>query len=429
MAERASGRWTSFFRRQEIEEEEFFPKFLGGVSRIFEGADEDETFRAIRSELVRVFECEDLSLYYNDPNDRPGMAEGDWTLQVKSGFGEGNRVCQMDGRLLPELVPGKQLSQTAKLTQGAASKAIALAYEEGEFYGCDVEQNHVVLLKNPTPEDDMGSGDLSVLAIPLHYTSRVGRIEERTRVGVLVLFNTPVRRDMADLEKSLRTLLAHAIVTPRISLKDPITGLFTEAFLSEELDRQLGLYELTRGKLRGGMVVGMIDTLKLYKQTLETSGAVTPKEVSGRVSEVLQGVAACVKKRSVEHGLSDGEVYRSGYAGRLGREGFGVILPLLQERELLMWAVRLSKAVIDFPFEAEELLAAGDITVSLRVIPFARGTPDKLWNLCFKVLGEIEESQVKARRDPDALSEVVSTIRIFKSGKWMTSGEFQKELP
>jgi GGDEF domain-containing protein len=275
----------------------------------------------------------------------------------------------------------------------------------------------------------MGSGDLSVLAIPLRYNSQAGRVAEKTRVGVLALFKTPVRREMGDLEKHMRTLLSHALVTPRCMLRDPVTGLLTESFLREALDKQLGLWELTKGKLRGGIVIGMIDTLKLYKQTLESAGNIDPSEVSEKVSDVLRGVATCVTTRANKHELGGGEVYRSGVAGRIGREGFGVVLPLLQEQELLMWAVRLSKQVIDHHFEAEHLMDAGDITVSLRVIPFQRGTPDQLWELAERALSRIHEDQLKVRRNPEALSSLVSTIKIFKRGEWMTSREFSKVLP
>src|SRR5690606_10207628 len=98
------------------------------------------------------------------------------------------------------------------VAQQAALKAIALAFEENSFYGCDIEQNKVVLLKDPRPEDDLGSGDLWVLAIPLNYGNKVGRVLEQTRVGVLALFKTPVRRELGELEKGMRALLSHALV-------------------------------------------------------------------------------------------------------------------------------------------------------------------------------------------------------------------------
>ena len=82
---KSSGRWTSFFRRKDLEGEDFFGRFLGAISKIFEGANEEETFRTIRSELVRVFDCDDLSLYFHDPAVKPGPSEGEWVLQKPDG--------------------------------------------------------------------------------------------------------------------------------------------------------------------------------------------------------------------------------------------------------------------------------------------------------------------------------------------------------
>jgi len=423
-----SAGWTRFFKKKDLTGEDFFGKFLDSIARIFEGGDEAETMRQIRAELVKAFDCDDISLFAYDPGEVPGPTDGEWVLRVKSGFGEGNSVSQGDARGLPDLMPGRPVAFTEELAQKAALKAIALAFEEDGYYGCDIEKKKIVLVENPRPEDDLGSGDLSVLAIPLRYHNRVGRVLEQTRVGVLALFKTPVRRELAELEGPLRSILAHAIVSPSCTLKDPVTGLFTERFLREELDRQLGLFDMTQGKLRGGFVVGMIDTLKLYKQTLQTSGNVDPEEVGQKVSDVLRGVGHCVWERCRKHALGDGEEYRSGYPGRLGEEGFAVILPLLQPNELCMWAVRLAKSIKSFHFESEELLATGDITASLRVIPFRKGSADELWKLAHKIIEGIAAEQNKARRVPEDLAKAVAQIRVFSKGRWLTTGEFVSEL-
>lgn len=427
MADEQKG-WTRFFRRKDLEGEDFFAKFLGGLTRIFEGGEEEDVFRQIRSELIRVFDCEEISLFTYDPTEPPTADEGDWTLKVKAGFGEGNRVSQRDALAVPELEPGRPIAHTDRRAQEATLKAIALAFERGAFYGCDIERKKIVLVEDPRPEDDLGSGDLSVLAIPLFYHHRVGRITERVRVGVLALFKTPVRRELHELETHLRSLLAFAVVTPRTTLKDPVTGLFCEGLLREELGRQLGLFELTRGKVKGGVVVGMIDTLRLYKQTLETAGNVDPTAVGQRVSDVLSGVGACLWKRCREHTLGPSAVYRSGYPGRIGTEGFGAILPVLRPSELVMWAVRLSKDVIEYRFEGEELLEAGDVTVSLRVIPFVRGSADELWALARKALGTIAERQQAARRDPAKLRGAVNQLEVFHGGRWLSSADYSREL-
>ncbi|MBL4850579.1 MAG: hypothetical protein JKY65_34100 [Planctomycetes bacterium] len=415
--------WTNFFFKRGIAGDDFLSKFLGGIASIFEGGDEEQTGRRVRNELKRILDCDDVSLYVYDTTIKPSAAEGDWVLSVRTGFGEGNTVCQQDALSLPELEPGKPVPFDDDLAQRAAMKAIALAFEEDAFYGCDIEKE-IVLLKDPKPEDDLGSGDLSVLAIPLRFEKRVGRVTERTRVGVLTLFKTPVRRELGEVEGSLRSLLACALVAPSCQLKDPVTGMFTESFLRTELDRQVSMFELTQGKLRGGFVVGMVDALKVYKQTLESSARIDPNNVSAKVSEVLSGVGAAVIRRATEHSLNAGSVYRGGLAGRIGNEGFGVVLPLLQPGELCMWAVNLSKDVINTHFQGERHLGSGDVTVSLRVIPFARGKADELWGLAMRALEDIERQQLRARRDDEELRKVVNQIRVFHAGKWITTREY-----
>lgn len=252
--------------------------------------------------------------------------------------------------------------------------------------------------------------------------------DEKTRVGVLALFGTPIRRELGDVERSMRSILAQAITAPSCQLRDPVTGLYTEAHLKHELERNISLFDLTKGKLMGGLVVGMVDTLKLYKQTLETSARIDPGKVSQAVSGVLTGVGSAILRRCSEHTLDVGSDYKGGIPGRIGHDGFGVILPLLQPGELCMWAVHLSKEVIKTRFPGEDLLDSGDITVSLRVIPFAKGTWQDLWGLATRALEDIEKSQLKARRDEDALRQSVNQIRVFHGGRWVTTREFANRL-
>ena len=429
MAEERQSGWTRFFFKSGVTEEaeDFLTRLFESLAGVFEAGDLEQTGRALRNRLKSALACDDVSLFVADPAVKPTPDEGDWVLQVKSGFGEGNRVSQSDAEALPELEVGKPVPHSEELAQGAALKAIALAYEEDAFYGCDIEKK-VVLQRDPKPEDDLGSGDLSVLAIPLHFEKQVGRVTEKTRVGVLALFGTPIRRELGDVEKSMRSILAQAITAPTCQLRDPVTGLYTEAHLKHELERNISLFDLTKGKLMGGLVVGMVDTLKLYKQTLETSARIDPSKVSQAVSGVLTGVGSAVLRRCNEHTLDVGTDYRGGIPGRIGHEGFGVILPLLQPGELCMWAVRLSKEVIKTRFPGEDLLDSGDITVSLRVIPFAKGTWEDLWGLATRALEDIEKSQLKARRDEDALRQSVNQIRVFHGGRWVTTREFANRL-
>lgn len=424
--------WAKLFKRADLDgsEPDFVVKLLEAVANILQGAQEEETFREIRSQLKELFSCDDVSLFFLT-DEKPRAEEGEWVLRVRAGFGEGNRVVQADARAVPSLVSGKRLVASEFLSEKAVLKAVALAFEEDCFYGCDIENKKVVLLKNPTPEDDLGSGDLSVLAIPLRHQAKVGRVVEKTRVGVLVLYKTPTRRDLGDLERPLRSVLANAIVAARCQLRDPVTSMFTEGFLREELGRQVNLFALTGGKLMGGLVVGHIDTLHLYKQTLESAAKVDPAEVSQRVSDVLRGVAACVLRRASDHALGAGADYQCGYAGRIGHDGFGVILPRMSGFELCMWASRLGKEVVQHPFQGEEMLPQGEVTVTLRAIPFgAHGahTADAVWKLGREALEEITKEQNRLRNDPAQLRTVVNTVlALGPEGKFVAPSELGKE--
>jgi hypothetical protein len=424
--------WTKIFKRADLtgNEPDFVVRLLDAIAKILEGSQEEETLREIRAQLKEVLQCEDISLFFLS-DERPRPEEGEWILKVKAGFGEGNKVTQADARAVPSLVSGKRLVASEFLTEKAVLKTIALAFEEDTFYGCDIENKKVVLLKNPTPEDDLGSGDLSVLAIPLRHQAKVGRVVEKSRVGVLVLYKTPTQRDLGALEQPLRSLLAHAVVAPRCQLRDPVTSLFTEAFLREELGRQMNLYELTGGKLMGGFVAGHIDTLHLYKQTLESAANVDPAEISQRVSDVLRGISTCVLRRATDHVLGAGVDFRCGYAGRVTHDGFGVILPRMTPFELCMWANRLEKEVIDFPFAGEELLPRGEVTVTLRVIPFgahAAHTADAVWKLGKDALDEVTKTQIKLRADPEALKGAVGTILVLShDGRWIPPSEISHD--
>ncbi|MBX3472687.1 MAG: GGDEF domain-containing protein, partial [Planctomycetes bacterium] len=424
--------WSKLFKRAELTggEPDLVVRLLDAVASILQGAQEEETFREIRAQIKEVFACDDVSLFFLT-DEKPTPDEGEWVLRVRAGFGEGNRVTQADARSVPALVSGKRLVASDFLTEKAVLKAVALAFDEDCFYGCDIENKKVVLLKNPTPEDDMGSGDLSVLAIPLRHQAKVGRVVEKTRVGVLVLYKTPVRRDLAELERPLRSVLAHAVVSSRCQLRDPVTGLFTEAFLKEELGRQVNLFDLTGGKLMGGLVVGHIDTLHLYRQTLESAAKVDPAEVSQRVSDVLRGVSHCVQRRASDHALGAGADYKCGYVGRIGHDDFGVILPRLSAFELCMWGQRLAKEVVDHPFQGEEMLPQGEVTVTLRVIPFGghgAHAPEAIWKLGKDALDEVVREQNKLRNDAAQLRTVVNTLlALGPEGRWVAPSELSKE--
>jgi GGDEF domain-containing protein len=422
MTEQAAGGWTRFFKGTNVVGEDVLARVLSGLSSIFEGGSIEDTFKNAREALKRVFACQEISIFVHDPAIQPHMDEGSWVLTVKSGFGEGNRVSEADAHSLEDLKPGKPIPYNELTAQKVALKAIALAFKEDAFYGADIEKK-IVLLKDPTPADDLGSGDLSVLAIPLRFSQKVGRIEEKRKVGVLALFGTPCRNEMGELERAVRTMLGFALTTPVIALRDPITGLFNETALRERLESEMSLFDLTNGKLKGGFVAGVIDVLALYKQTLESEGTINPAEVSQKVSDVYYGIGSVCTQRATNHALDESHVYRSGVAGRIGKDGFGIILPLLKEHEMLTFASRLSKDIVKYPFEGEQLLATGDITCSLRIIPFGMKkaqSATEILNLARIAIEEVERDQKAALRAHDELLKHVNTIRIWNEhGTWL----------
>jgi GGDEF domain-containing protein len=430
MAEAAQGGWTRFFKKETMVGEDVLSRVLGGLATIFEGASIEETFKQARDALKRIFACQEISIFIHDPEVVPHMEEGSWVITVKSGFGEGNRVSEADARSLEELKPGKPVAFNETVAQKAALKAIALAFQDDAFYGCDIEKK-IVLLKDPTPADDLGSGDLSVLAIPLRFTHKVGRVEEKRKVGVLALFGTPCRNEVNDLERAVRTMLGFALTVPQVALKDPVTTLHTEEAFKGELERQFSLFDLTSGKLRGGVLLGVIDALALYKQTLESEGAVNPHEVSQKVSEVYHGIGAVCWRRCLNHALDESHSYKAGYPGRIGRDGFAVILPLLKDHEIVTFAMRLAKDIVAHPFVGEELLITKNITASLRVIPFGlkhATTATETLKLAHEAMDQIELEQRRARTEPAVLLKHVNNVKVLgEAGGWLDTQEWRNQ--
>lgn len=428
MAEQQQG-WTRFFKKTDVVGEDVLSRVLGGLGAIFEGGSTEDAFKNARDSLKRVFACQEISIFVHDPEVQPHVDEGNWVLTVKSGFGEGNRVSEADAHSLDDVKPGKPIPYNELVAQKVALKAIALAFKEDAFYGADIEKK-IVLLKDPTPQDDLGSGDLSVLAIPLRYVNKVGRIDEKRKVGVLALFGTPCRNEMGDLERAVRTMLGYALTTPQIALKDPVTGLFTESYFRQELESEFGLFDLTGGKVKGGVLFGIVDALSIYRATLEHEGTINPAEVSHKVSDVYHGIGAVCWARCTNHALDESHVYKSGFPARIGRDGFAITLPLLKDHEIVTFASRLSKDIVKHHFEGEQLLATGDITCSLRIVPFgsrnARSATE-LMKLIADTIAELEKEQHHARRDREALMRCVNTTKIWnEAGSWMDPQEWRQ---
>lgn len=429
-ASRLARGWTrSFERPRPPGSGDFASRLLEGLARIHERADEEETHRELRSQMRQLFGCEDVSLFVPDL-EPPRSGEGDWALKVVCGWGLGNVVCQADREGAPALLPGKRVAPTIELAKDGMLRAIALAYEEDRPWGLDVEEDGLVLLREPIPSDDLGSGDLSILALPIRHRRRVGRVVECSPVGVLTLYRVPTTVDPAVLERPLTTLLASALVETRQAPLDAVTTLFSESFLRQELGRQMNLHELTRGRLQGGFVAGWMDTLCLYRQALEAAAPVDPQAVSRTVSRLLRELGQCVRRRAGSHARGPGPDHRCGYPGRIGASGFGVILPALSPFELCQWARALQRDVLDHRFEAEDQLGAGDVTVSLRVIPFGtKGahTPEALWRVAAEALEGIAEEQRRLRTRPDALKDAVATLLArHEDGRWVPTRELSR---
>jgi len=412
--------WTKFFRRSADVGGPGINDLLSGLSRLFEGMGEEDVFWVACREVVRIFRCEAAALLWLDPG-AAAVGDGEWILRC-TGHGVIPLVTQADADNDPEISVGRLLPLSEGLTQRVMLKAIALAFEEGEFYGCDVERDQVVLLRDPGPDDDLGSGDLSLLAIPLAYHHRMGHVLERARVGVLALYGLPVACDLRPLEGFLRSLIGYATTTPSCSLRDPVTGLYTSLQLREELDRYLNTYELTNGKLKGGLVVGKVDGLPFLQQRIEATGRVAPGVVGQVVSDVLRGLGGRLLQMTRNYSLP-GLDYRSGIAARLGRDGFGALLPLLNSAQLERWASQLARSIADQRFPG---VGAESVTLSLRVIPFggASGpsTLESAWALAGKSLEQLGAMQTRVAAERPGARDQVGKIQVLTPKGWMAPG-------
>lgn len=90
----------------------------------------------------------------------------------------------------------------------------------------------------------------------------------------------------------------------------------------------------------------------------------------------------------------------------------------------------LQRDVLDHRFEAEEQLATGDVTVSLRVIPFGtKGghTPEALWRVATEALDAVAEGQRRLRTNATALAGAVNTLLArHADGRWVPPRELSR---
>lgn len=402
--------WTRYFRRAASSGGPRLSDVMGGLATLFEGMGEEEVYLVMCREVRRIFHCNEVSLYLHAPG-AAARQDGEWLLRPVGRGDAGPPVTQSDLDTAHQAVPGAVVPADEALRTVLLRKAVALAFEEGEFYGCDIEDGQAVLLRDPGPEHDLGSGDLTRLAIPLVYRHQVGGWVEEARVGVVCLDQVSVGSDLRPLERFLRTLLGYAITTPACSLRDPITNLYTPLHLREQVAAYLNMRELTKGKLKGGLVVGHIDALCLRRQHLHAAGAVPPTGVEQRIAEVRRGVGACLQRLATQDALP-GADYRCGVAARLGRDGFAVLLPLLEPQQLVQWAGRLGRAVREQRFSGPA--GSEQVLVRLRVIPFGLpGTErvDGAWSQTGQCLEAMRSAPPRPRTSPEPAPDLLCLSR------------------
>jgi len=410
--------WTHFFKRAADVGGPSLNDVMDGLSRLFEGMGEEEVYQVACHEMRQILRCDRVALLLHDAGAATA-SDGDWVLKVVGGEGVGAAVRHAEATALPEVRVGDRVDYSEEVAHGVMLKAIALAFERGEFFGCDVERGHVALLADPGPDDDLGSGDLSLMAIPLAYHHRVGRVVERSRVGVLALYGLPVACDLRKLEGFFRSLVGYAVTTPSCSLRDPVTGLFTASHMESELKRYLNTFTLTKQKLGGGLVVGKVDALGLLRQKLQSEGALPPAAVGQRVSEILRDVGACLERHTSDYDM--GSVgYRCGVPARMGSDTFAALLPLLNSEQLSLWCRRLAKAVSDL-----KIPAVGDeravLTVSLRALPFGLpGTSrsSSVWDVAQECLAALDRDQARAGSNRRALASATADLQLLAREGW-----------
>lgn len=410
--------WTRFFKSAAEVGGPRLNDVMEGLSRLFEGMGEEEVYRVACLELKQTLRCDRVVLLKHEPG-AASRADGDWILKVVGGEGQGATVRQADVGGLPKLHLGGLAPYSEEAAHEAMLTAIALAFDRGEFVGCDVEGDRIALLKDPGPDDDLGSGELSLLAIPLTYNRRVGRVVERARVGVLALYGLPVACDLRKLEGFFRSLIGYAITTPSCSLRDPVTGLYTERHFEDELARYLNMFAHTKQKIGGGLVVGKVDALRLLRQKLGADSSVAPAVVEQRVSEILREVGARLLKLTTDYDLGSAG-YRCGVAARLGPDSVGALLPLLDADQLSQWSRRLAKGISDLRLPAVGT-ERSSLTVSLRILPFGLpGTSqsDAVWKIARECLETLDLDQARSASNRRELASKTADHQVLTKDGW-----------
>jgi len=378
--------------------------------------DFDNTLRIVTEEATKVFDCERAAVALLD--NQVGEGEGSWALIVVSGANKGSRITESDCDLMPALRPGNVIVGSDSAAQDVQMRSVASSFRDDQIIGCQTFKGRIALHKDPTPDNDIGEGKLSALAIPMRYTYRGPVVQEKIKMGVLILYNVNLHRYTLDVERSFAALIAQSLAFSNQHVIDHQSGLRGEHDIELELLRQANLFGITKGKLKGGCVFGIIDNLTHYKKTIENETEYSTDTVNQFAADVIRGSCRCIKARCLQFPLDKSQIYAAGLAGRLGVSGFVCVLPLLSEDELVRFARALQEDVKAFDFPGENLLEEANITVSVRAVPFDQSDGKTQWNVVKEELSNMNRDQSQAR-GTQRLSQFTATVCVRREGVWL----------
>jgi hypothetical protein len=357
---------------------------------------------------------------------------GGWSLEFRMGGATGDRVMDSDADLLPALTPGSFVLGSEKSREDLRLKTAALSFRDGKMLGAQIFKGRLSLHEDPGSSVDLGDGRLTILAIPLSWSSSAtGIAPENIKLGVLLIEGLPLREDLIALLRPFAVLLSQILVVSASSNVDPLTSLASEGRLRAELERQLNLFANSQGKMAGGVVFGLVDDLVGASKVVE-SELLDDEEGKGArvqhwIAEALSGIGRCVRARALHFPTDSPQLYTAGFAGRLGVNGFAVVLPLLRLDQQVRFARALQSDVTACRFRGMSLLERGGLTVSLRIAGFTDGVDaDALWSLLRDELSCCHAAQARYRGQP-RLREVVGTLSIARGDEWITYDRWREQ--
>jgi hypothetical protein len=394
------------------------------VARISKAGEVDDVLRSMLENLRDLFQCQEVSVAVLVPG--VGTGEVSWSLDTVAGKNKGTQIQESDCKLMPALKIGNFILSSDAGTEDVQLKTSAVAFRDNKVLGCQAFKGRVSLHESPTPDNDLGDGRVTALAIPLNYESHATIIAENIKLGVLTLYGVPLRSDISSIQREIGTMLAQTLAFSRHTYKDPLMGLRSESEIKNEACRHAHLFEFMKSRIGGGLVFGLVDSLTHYKKTIENETDVGAETASQFVNDVLRGVGQCINARSMLLPLSDGRTYRSGVSGRFGSSGFVCVLPLLQEDELVRFSRALQNDVKEYQFPGETLLEEGGITLSVRIMHFQKKfDAEMLWMQVRDEMSTMYREQSQARGTAK-LRDFTGTISCFTGKKWI-SFELWKE--